>query len=66
MATDSADIREKLAALGQRRAQLDSDDKDLMDEVRAALAEAKQQHIPKAEAARLLQMHRTTIYRVYE
>lgn len=66
MATDSADVRQRLDELGERRAKLDADDAELQDEVRKALADAEAMHISMAEAARRLKMHRTTIYRVYK
>lgn len=64
MAAASSDIRDELAALGARRAKLDEDEGKLADEVRKALDSAYGK-VPVAEAARLLRMHRTTVYRVY-
>lgn len=64
MASSADDIRRKLAELGDRRQQLDQDDEELMDQVRDALAEAYGV-VPVTEAATLLHMHRTTVYRVY-
>lgn len=64
MAAASSEIRDELAALGARRAKLDEDEGKLADDVRAALDRAYGV-VPMAEAARLLHMHRTTVYRVY-
>lgn len=65
MATDSEpDIRAQLRALGRRRAQQEQRDIELSSEIRDALARAEG-HVSKAEAADLLGLHRTTLYRVY-
>lgn len=65
MTTDSAEIREKLRKLGERRTQQQSDRENLSTEVEEALREAYG-HISVTEAAELLKIHRTTVYRVYE
>jgi transcriptional regulator of acetoin/glycerol metabolism len=66
MATDSAEeIRQKLKELGDKRTAHDADGDKLSVEVEAALREAYG-HISVTEAAKLLKMHRTTVYRVYE
>lgn len=64
MGTVSDDIRAELAALGERRVRIDSDESELASEVERALKRAYGV-VPVSEAARLLQMHRTTVYRVY-
>lgn len=67
MATDSqpeTDIRVRLADLGERRQRMEDQDAELATEIREALADAKG-HVTTTEAATLLKMHRTTIYRVY-
>lgn len=62
MATD--DIRAELRALGRRRAQQVERDAELSTQIRDALARAEGQ-ITRTEAADLLGLHRTTLYRVY-
>jgi transcriptional regulator of acetoin/glycerol metabolism len=65
MAADTTtDIRAELVKLGKRREKLDKDSDHLADEVTKALRRAYGK-IPVAEAARLLNIHRTTVYRVY-
>lgn len=64
-ASDNADaIRDELAALGQQRKQRDADDKKLATDINKALRRAYGK-VSVSEAARLLDMHRTTVYRVY-
>lgn len=63
--SSSKEIRARLKRLGARRKKLGTDQAMLADEVRAALGEAYGE-VPVAEAARLLNLHRTTVYRVYE
>jgi transcriptional regulator of acetoin/glycerol metabolism len=63
-ALSDADIRAELRALGERRNAKEQDDKELAEEVEKALRKAYG-HVTVAEAARLLHMHRTTVYRVY-
>jgi DNA invertase Pin-like site-specific DNA recombinase len=58
------DIRKKLDALGRRRARIDRDERELMEDTEALLREADGV-VPVAEQARRLGVHRTTIYRVY-
>jgi DNA invertase Pin-like site-specific DNA recombinase len=66
VADDSAsEIRAELARLGKRRVKLQADEDKLSDEVRDVLDRAYGT-VPVAEAARLLNLHRTTVYRVYE
>jgi transcriptional regulator of acetoin/glycerol metabolism len=67
MATDWPDdfsSRDKLAALGVRRKEHDKLGTDLSDEIREVLKDADGD-VTLAEAAELLGVHRTTIYRVY-
>jgi transcriptional regulator of acetoin/glycerol metabolism len=66
MATASPDDpRLKLAELGRRRREHDANGVELSDDIRKALVEAKGV-VTLAEAAELLGVHRTTIYRVYK
>lgn len=58
------DIREKLRRLGRRRDTAERQRDQLGDEIEAALREAYGE-VPVAEAARLLGVHRTSIYRVW-
>lgn len=60
----SADIRAILKALGERRSNLKLDGDDLTEEMAAALREAQGQ-VSVTEAADLLGVHRTTVYRLY-
>jgi transcriptional regulator of acetoin/glycerol metabolism len=65
MTTDSAEaIRERLAELGERRAAHDAEDEELSREIKKALKDARGK-VSKTEAADLLRIHRTTLYRVY-
>jgi transcriptional regulator of acetoin/glycerol metabolism len=57
-------LKSELAELGRRRKNLDEADEELMTEVEDALRRAYG-HVSLTEAAELLNMHRTTIYRVY-
>lgn len=58
------DIRDELRALGERRKQRAADDKAMAEEVEAALRRAYGK-ISVTEAAELVGLHRTTVYRVY-
>lgn len=64
MATASSDIRADLKELGKRRKALDKDTLKLSNDVERALKRA-QGEVSVTEAAKLLGMHRTTVYRVY-
>lgn len=64
MGMDSPDFRAELRALGRRRAVQEEREHELSSDIRDALARAEG-HISKAEAADLLGLHRTTLYRVY-
>lgn len=69
MSTATADrqrtrIRETLKKLGQRRARQDQAEEQLTKDIQKALAEADGK-LTVQEQADLLQMHRTTLYRVY-
>lgn len=61
---ERVDIREELRQLGERRARHDEDSASLAADITAALIRA-QGVVPRAEAARLIGIHRTTLYRVY-
>ena len=61
---ESVDVRDRLRSLGERRAQLNSDGSSLASEISDALA-AADGIVSMSEAARLLGVHRTTLYRVY-
>lgn len=58
------DIRKRLSALGKRRKALAKDEADLMEDTEEALRDAYGV-VPVSEAARLVDLHRTTVYRVY-
>ncbi len=58
-------VREELRALGTRREQRDEQDAELTKEINEALAKIGRVNIAKTEAADLLGVHRTTLYRVY-
>lgn len=58
------DIRDELRSLGERRKKQTAADAELAQEVEDTLRRAYNV-VPLAEAARLLGVHRTTIYRVY-
>lgn len=60
----SKDIRVELAELGERRRRRAEDDADLAKDVERTLRRAYGK-VPVAEAARLVGIHRTTVYRVY-
>lgn len=67
MATDSAestDIRARLKELGERRKRNEAEDSAITEEIKSALADAEGE-VSRTEAADLLQIHRTTLYRVY-
>lgn len=67
MATVNANtVREELRALGVRRAARDVEDAAMTREINALLAKVRRTNIPKTEAADLLGVHRTTLYRVYK
>ena len=63
-ASGNGDIRDELKKLGNARKKLGRDEGRLAEDVTAALKRSRGQ-VPIAEAARLLGMHRTTVYRVY-
>lgn len=58
------EARAKLAELGQRRQRMEDEDAEVADLIRQALAKSEGM-VSKTEAAALLGMHRTTLYRVY-
>lgn len=61
----SDELRAELARLGARRKRLETAQDTLSDDVRDALGRAYGK-VSVVEAARLLNLHRTTVYRVYE
>ncbi len=65
MTTATDDLREELRLLGERRKRKDSEDAELTRQITEALKHIKAQGITKSDAARLLGVHRTTLYRVY-
>jgi transcriptional regulator of acetoin/glycerol metabolism len=64
MASPETDIRQRLADLGRQRKAHERTEGELAVEVEKALGDAYG-IVSISEAARLLGMHRTTIYRVY-
>jgi AcrR family transcriptional regulator len=58
------DPRIELRALGKRRAKIQGDSEKLTGDIEVALRRAYG-NVTVAEAAKLLGVHRTTIYRVY-
>lgn len=60
------EIRDELKALGDLRKAQRKADKKVTKDIKAALRKAKRAGVTKSEAARLLGVHRTTLYRVYE
>lgn len=61
----ASDIRQELAALGEERLKMDKDEGELAKKVRKALGKAYGK-VSVTEAANLLHIHRTTVYRVYK
>lgn len=61
---DQDDIRARLDALGRRRARIDAQEAELMEDTRKVLSDADGL-VPVSESARRLRIHRTTVYRVY-
>lgn len=59
------DIRERLSAIGEIRSQQDTEEQELMDAIRELVPLAKEAGVSVTELARRLNIHRTTIYRVY-
>lgn len=68
MATASTEheLREVLRGLGERRRQAETDSEELTGLIKDALKKAGRAGITKSDAARLLGVHRTTLYRVYD
>lgn len=60
----SPDIREELKALGERRKQNSADEEAIAKDVERTLKRAYGK-VTVSEAAKLLGIHRTTVYRVY-
>lgn len=58
-------VRRKLRELGKRRSQAERTDAQLTRDIQKALAEADGK-ISVSEQAKLLKLHRTTLYRVYK
>ncbi len=58
------EITRRLEALAERRRERKQDDKDLAADITAAVKSA-QKAMPMTEIARLLDIDRSTIYRVY-
>ncbi len=67
MATVNAEaLRAELRLLGQERQQSDKEEVERTRKINAALAKIQRAGIAKTEAAKLLGVHRTTLYRVYK
>ncbi len=67
MATASPDdLREELRQLGAERKADEAGRKKLHKQINTKLARIERAGISKSEAARLLGVHRTTLYRVYK
>lgn len=63
VATD--ELRDTLRSLGERRRQAAVSDAELTTAITDALRQTQRVGITKTEAAQLLGVHRTTLYRVY-
>lgn len=61
---EQVDIREELRQLGERRSQHEGDGTSLAADIADALMRAEGV-VSRAESARLIGIHRTTLYRVY-
>lgn len=64
MASATNKIEQELRALGRRRKKMQSDEAELVRDMETTLKRAYGK-VPVAEAARLVGVHRTTVYRVY-
>jgi DNA-binding NtrC family response regulator len=64
-ASRQADIRKELSSLGTRIAQLRQEEEELARDIKRGLTKAQRVNIPMTEAADLLGVHRTTLYRAY-
>jgi transcriptional regulator of acetoin/glycerol metabolism len=62
---EHSEIREELRELGKRRKLQHASRYKLATEVEGCLHRAYHSSVTVAEAARLLGLHRTTVYRVY-
>lgn len=62
--SEATEIRSELRRLGSRRATQEKREAELSDDIEAALRRAYGV-VSISEAARLLGLHRTSIYRVY-
>jgi transcriptional regulator of acetoin/glycerol metabolism len=66
VAPSNADrVRQRLADLGRQRAQHSAAGEELAEEIRKAVADARANNVPLAEAARLLGLDRSHLYRTY-
>jgi transcriptional regulator of acetoin/glycerol metabolism len=65
MTTDLLSVQAELDALGERRKQHEEASEALTRDINSALARARGV-ISRAEAAKRLGLHRTTLYRVYD
>jgi DNA invertase Pin-like site-specific DNA recombinase len=59
------EVRDQLLGAAERRRQLSSSSEALSDEIRQLVRDARAVSIPVAEVARLLEIDRSTLYRVY-
>lgn len=59
-------VRRELAAFGKRRKTNEAKDREMTEEIKQAIVRADEVGVSVADQARLLQVHRTTLYRVYK
>lgn len=62
LAQRAASAKQSLTALGRRRAQLDADEEQWKKDARDTIAKAASAGVPKTEVAKMLGVHRTTVY----
>jgi DNA-directed RNA polymerase specialized sigma24 family protein len=60
-----SDARTKLKAVGKKRQRVKNMQRELQDETRKAMEQARREEVPITEAARLAGLHRGTVYELY-